>query len=140
MTAYSIPTGNPTTVGVIAVTYQLRITKIEVVANSSPWLNIFRYTSAGLSGGSSVTPVPMRQGAPAATATAKSGASATGTGTLILTRGAGSIDYQWPFDLLISPGSGLFLVGAVSSGSTTVSGSLGSVTLYFEEPRLTRSF
>lgn len=110
----------------------------------------YRYSGGVASSGTSVTPLPLRQGSAAASATSRVGSSVSITGTQALIaypsgQGSGSggstnLNYQFPFDLTVTPGS----VFALSTGTITLDGVpsanniSGSIRLnvYFEELRL----
>lgn len=131
-----------------AVTYEIRVVRVEVENDDYEFnaasgaydyypltTDIFRYTSGTPSGGTAVTPSPLRQGAPAATATSWSGATApAGTATTVGRNFAGSPSIgTWdpPGDLTLSLGAVLFLPtpGTITQGAA-------SYQIYFEELRL----
>lgn len=138
-------------------TFQVRIARVEFNGNNNGLLgsgtiifitySLGAYTSSTLSGGTIVTPLAMRSGAPAALATVKSGATATGTfSTLHLeTNSAVNSDpstaayelvqlnstYTPAFDLILSAGS-VFTVGA----ATNIAANTLNIVVYFEELRL----
>jgi hypothetical protein len=103
------------------------------------------YPSSVLSGGSTVTPVPLRSGAAAATTIAKSGATISGSSMVLreaYQKGGGgnaaaalNDAYTPPFDVILKAGATLWVTSSFSGsggGDTTV-------TFYFEELHLARS-
>lgn len=117
------------------------------VANPASWTfgNKARRNIGGTaSGGTLITPTPMRQGAAAASATCRYGIATTSGGTSAFINalpdvpypGGGFNSYVWPQDLVISPGSMLVVsFPATWTGSATTT-LLTSATLYFEELKL----
>lgn len=144
-------TGVPS-LGVLAGTYPVRIAQIEfygvyAAGGTSPATSVatsvYNCTGASFSGGTTITPVPMRGGAPASTATAKySYSSMSGTKsflTIITAGGAGSATtstYTFPFDYIIPPGNAI----DVSAQGTLSSQYAWAVAVYYEELRLAWSF
>lgn len=134
-------------VGIRAVSYPLRVQRIEASPSSaSEYLNVYRYASAtSLTGGVSITPVPMREGSDPATAAARAGTCTTSGATVstismsgtpsYLTNNAGvSGSYEFPFELIVKPGSGLFVVSQTTAGAVQGAGSVyGFITVFFEE-------
>lgn len=111
--------------------------------------SVYRNTGGSASGGTTVTPTPLRSDATAASTTARWGSAVSISGTqtyvyspLPLTGSnttAASNTYKFPSDFIISPGAvfsfatgGIF--GTGSSGAT-INGTV-QVQLYFEELRL----
>lgn len=128
--------------------YELKIARIEVVTYGAVEMGFggnlitSRSVGASLSGGSSLTPVPMRQGSPDASATARFGAvSVSGTTTFLSQQWIANtslVGYEFPFDLTVYPGSAAVVTlapnGTDSSGNPVVTSVL--LTVYFEELRL----
>ena len=141
--------GSPT-LGVAAGTYPVRIVRIEffgaqgIPPNSTPaYAYVYNYTGASFSGGTTITPVPMRGGAPPSTATAKYGyTSLSGTKsflTIISTgggSGASTTSYTFPFDYILPPGSALSTDGQITLNTSVA----WAVAIYYEELRLASSF
>lgn len=110
-------------------TYQMRIAKIEIASSTAGTWVISKYTGISFSGGTAITPLAMREGAPATTATSKQGATVSGTQALLTSQSiaaTSSASYQFPFDMIISPGNGLWINGV----------NFVSVSVYFEDLRL----
>lgn len=158
MTAYAavyLGGGTATTlangIGILANTYQIKINRVEMFGPGSTAadMNLYRYAGASISGPATITPVPMRQGGPATTVTAKAGnySSVSGSATPVTLSGTGSAlhteriasgaatsgNYAFPYDLIISPGSG-FLVSLANNQYVT------TLAVYYEELRLAYSF
>lgn len=145
MTAYALQAagaGTIGTLGIIAGTKQLRLAQVKSL-NGNQYINIWRYSGAGLSGGSTVTPFPMRQGGPALSGvTAQVNATISGTGSLVYAEAAGTFkEYSPPFDLIIAPGSALFVVHASAPGGTTSAATMPTfMGIYCEALGLAYSF
>lgn len=155
MTAYaaSFTTSVSPASGILTITpgatYQVRVARIEVsapgvtIAGAPTVIAMKVYPSSTPTGGTTLTPLPMRGGAPASTATVKSGASISGTNVVLHQEGAtdsGGVGssrdinttYSSPFDLILSSGSALSL----SFDSPYGSGWTWTLVVYFEELRL----
>jgi hypothetical protein len=153
MTAYVANTGvsSSGSLTVTPVSSEIRIAQVSFNSadggtGSGNTIQCSTYLVGGTSGGTAVTPLPMRQGAPAATATSKSGATWTSiTNVLSVVTGSGptltytdgttgyytttvSGAWQPPFDLIISPGTTLY---AQANGNSGV-----FLFIHFEELRL----
>src|ERR1700756_1973050 len=76
--------------GVLAVSFPVKIARVEVWAGGIAYVTISKNTSASLSGGSTISSIPLRGGAPTATAVAKSGCTITGTSTFLTKFTAGN--------------------------------------------------
>lgn len=111
-------------VGVKAGTYPIRIATIAAPTSGAGGYFIYLVSSITLSGGTSVTPVPLRAGAPASTATCQVGA-ATVSGSSLSLDVATSAAWTPAFDLIVAPGAGI---------KVTV-GASAYVIFYFEEIR-----
>lgn len=159
MTAYvAVGTGTSgAEVSITPVSNEIRIaqvvfTGVDNLDNNPFWgTGVVSSYSSGVSGGTSITCSPLRQGASAATSTAKQG-GITGSGTQNLVYsdvGSGattqwnngtttffnnsySLTFQPPFDFIISPGAALLAVGTIGSPSTSTT----KVFVFFEELRL----
>ena len=162
MTAYLIAyegfssagTPPPVIFDILPVTYPVRIAKIDVFAFGSTGIFIYSYSGAGLSGGTTVTPFPLRGGvaSPACTAIVKTGATISGTQTLVdvmwagtngisqgpygavTTYQQGSNTFQAGYDLIIPIGSALRVQFSTSTNIAV------SESIYFEEVRPFLSF
>lgn len=151
MTSYSAivtVTGATASLSLKAVTYQMRIVSIEttqlngVTSQSFPVFSVTKYNTATQSGGSTVVPGVLREGAAAALASVKSGATTSGSSsftihkeTNILAIQAGiNPGYKIPFDVIVNPGSAL--VAAITGANTD---QISTVTVFFEELHLARS-
>lgn len=138
-------------IGVLAVTYPIRVSRVEFyggLAGSSPsppttvvtFVN--NISGAGFSGGTSITPLPMRGGAPPSTATSKYGYTSSGTKVFLAPISAGggagptSSNYSFPFDYIVPPGSAV----DVSQAGSLTSSYTWMVAIYYEELRLAWSF
>lgn len=123
MTAYVVYAGS-TSSSLLVVSYQIRLARVEAVGLStgSPTLTVTRYTGGSVSGGSLVTPAPMRSGAPASACVARS-APSTPSGTAVIIFSTIGTVWEPTFDVLMSPGTIIY----VSANSV--------VTLYYEEQR-----
>lgn len=138
--------------GVIAGTYPCRIARIEITCGFGAFYEVLNYSGAAFSGGTTVTPLPLRGGAPATTATAKSSMTMTGTATLITAPHVGTtqvsgttttgvpetLAYDFPFDYIIPTGSGIYVTNLPFNSST--SPTINSLAIYYEELRLSWSF
>lgn len=134
------------------VSYEIRIIRFEYglvglnfgvsggTATLTPVTGI-RYTTGTASGGTAITPSPLRQGSATASATSRYGTvSSTGTQVRVaqmtpipwtdVPSGAG---YDFPLDVTVSPGS--VMMFALSSYHSTGTMQIG-LTAYFEELRL----
>lgn len=162
MTAYSLigsVTGSGTGytvnygMGLLAVTYPLRIVSVQlvliggIIGEGFAGAEIGGATSASLSGGSAITPVPTIQGAPPSTASARGGSpgitiSGTTTALTAINANAGNApaSFEFPTDYILSPGSALWASANINESDITGSGqiatSTGLITFYFEELRL----
>lgn len=154
MTAYAAcgtfgPSTGGVAIGVLAGTYPCRIARVELWANFERSQTVTNYSGASFSGGTTVTPLAMRGGAPATTATVKISASMSGTATTITAVSAGSFgntgtttygipgasNYSFPFDYIVPPGSAIYM------GNNVVDTQWSSIlTIYYEELRLSWSF
>lgn len=162
MTAYVATTSfsfNGSTTASLAVragTFEMKINKVDFgitvqntgsvggVGGMGP--SIKRFSSGTISGSTSVTPQPLRQGSLATTATARGvTVSVSGSGTLIATAagltasadpgfGFANSTYEPPFDFTVSPG-GVFQV-VVDCGANGTTSATGTITAYYEELRL----
>lgn len=153
MTAYIISGSGATVTLTVApgTDYPVRIAKIEVggydfqtvssggYVGASVGYGSGVYTGGVLTGGTAITPLPMRSGSPAATATARSGGSVSGTFVDIhaeeqvqYAAGAASAalnsTYSPAFDLILESGSTFYL--SAFSGT-----SVDCAAIYFEELR-----
>jgi hypothetical protein len=103
-------------------------------------LNIYRVAGATLTGGTVLTPAPIRDGAGAASATARwNPTSVSGTSTLVITRpdvAAKPWSFQFAADFLIAPGDAVYVTSTNNSGSTS---NASSFSLLFDEYHLARS-
>lgn len=154
MTAYSVvSTVSGAGLGYMAVTpvsYEIKIPQIQFTGSwydgVSNTQSVFTATvsyGTGITttGGASVTPTPLRQGAVAATATAKTGitsVSSLGNNTADYANVGGSVsfNYQPPFDFIVHPGSVLivsFLSSLAPSGGIVLD---MACSVFFEELRL----
>ena len=128
--------------------FPVKLRRIDAWADGESWYYIYNYSGMSVSGGTSITPVPIRGGAPTATATVKAGGTASGTSSLLTTMNSGSssfviigtghtIEYapgnsQWatPFDYIIPVGSGVSVAMQVPTNL------ISTTTFYWEELRL----
>lgn len=117
------------TLAVVAVTWPIRIIRADLAIAGQ--LQVTRVTGASLSGGTAVTPSPMRQlpGVPAALSTSKNGATVSGTSNDL---GTYPTTYQPATDLFIGVGSAF---------TALVPGTLASsnVEIIYEEVHLART-
>lgn len=129
-------------VAVKAATYPMRISKIEAyyqiaTVGAQPALyTISNYAGATLSGGSVVTPFPLRGGVTAAAGSARggSGTSVSGTSTFLTEFSAPVFtvsSYQFPFNYILNPGSAIFVTTG-GSGGTPITWMLA---VFYEELR-----
>lgn len=147
MTQYSIfstETGND--MGLKAVTYPIKIARIDIyndIEGEALGVDLELHTGSTLSGGSSLTIIPMRDGSPSATASARVGSlsysgvtqtltnlviSATSTGQLGFSTSVGQSSIQPVLDLVIEPNTVFSIAGFVNGQS--------GATVYFEELRI----
>jgi hypothetical protein len=128
-----------------AGSYEMKIARIDIGAQDASGdgdviqPQISRYINSNPTGGSALTPQPLRQGAPSATATCRAGQlTVPGTGVILASLPdipSGSQAYEPPFDCTVSPGSlihvyiGWHLIGGGSIITAVVN-------VYFEELRL----
>jgi hypothetical protein len=163
MTAYvfGASSSTQTCVSIAPVSFETRIAQVVMSGQDgntsgdlAPYIATcyVSYYTGGTSGGTSGTPAPLREGAPASTAVAKGGVSITGVGTavpvyaqsasgpsLTLQTGGSLPDYvssfsatfQPPFDLILSPGSALLVEVQFGSSAGFI-----DVFVFFEELRL----
>jgi hypothetical protein len=150
-----------TTISVSPVSYEVKILTLEYsmrnslsTTGSGPaawgYPQLYRYNSGTASGGSSLTPAPLRNGTAAASTTSRQGNNVSISGTQLFlgeTSYVGAVNvypqagnYTFPADVTVSPGSVFALsirIGAADgqSSSSTVSGSI-RLKVYFEELRL----
>lgn len=141
-------------------TYQVRIARIEFCATNTATIagnstislsyGLAVYPSATLSGGSTVTPVRMLAGSPAAAATLKSGGTITGTGftlhtetnigtnsdsTNSITTSAQLVSNYTPAtELIVANGSIVSVVASATVAATSL-----TLVVYFEEIRTPRT-
>lgn len=158
MTAYVVSAGIQS-VALYPGSFEIRIAQILYTGEDSgdaggtqvgtAYANSYSGGATGNGTTTSITPGPLRQGAPAATATAKYAGSFTGSGTntslfFQVGGGPGSVSYANPnipeysssfavtftppFDLILSPGSAL-VTEAIFPGSV-------AIYIFFEELRL----
>lgn len=133
-------------------TYQIRVARVEVnglITGGSQFMSyqVLVYPSNAATSGSTITPLPMRAGSPAATAVAKSNPTISGTSYQLHSEilGGSPVDalgnavyagmnssYSSPFDLILSSGSTIVVQGvSIAAGTAPM-----SVVIYFEELRL----
>lgn len=167
MTAYVINyNGTPATIinyDFLPVTFAIRLARVDVYSTAGLSVALETVSGASLSGGSAVTPIPLRGGAasPACTATVKVGATLTPTpnfatdmvgeinvgqngiataGTLTYTTySPGSGSYTAGYDLIIPVGSAFRIAILGYSGGSSFAGAT-NMTAYFEEVRPFLSF
>ncbi len=137
--------------GVLAGTYPVRISKIEfwgsrVVGGTTGtqivYASVTHCAGASFSGGTSITPLPMRGGAPPSTATVKYGySSVSGTKSFLTIISTGSpgpsgspstANYTFPFDYILAPGSAI----DVNGGGTLDNTYNWAINIFYEELRL----
>jgi hypothetical protein len=137
-------------IGVLAGTYPIRIARVEFwgyAQNSTGAVavntQVNNVAGASFTGGTAITSLPMRGGAPPSTATVKygySGMGGTRTYLTILTAGGsagGSLSsYTFPFDYIVPPGGAI----DVASSGTLTNQFAWCVIIYYEELRLAWSF
>lgn len=125
MTAYIISQvystiGGSTSIGLKANTLPIRMLRIEGSANTYNMLSTTtRYITSSFSGGTTLSPSPLRDGAPATTATAKLNATASGTAQGLTGQGIGALSsysYQFGSDMILAPGNIVLFSGFVSGG------------------------
>jgi hypothetical protein len=110
---------------------------------------VYRNNGGSASGGTAITPSPLRHSAAAASATSRVGTGTTVSGTpvfLTATPNFGNItfplsaNYAFPYDVTVAPGSS-FLFSIVTrvndggSGGATITATV-RIAMYFEELRL----
>jgi hypothetical protein len=146
-------TASHTSAGLVAVTagsFELKLTRIEawtapvITVSGDFWAGdvtapISRYSGAA-SGGTAITPLPMRQGAPPSTATGRYANPLTVGGTSSLLAGfytgaTATSSYDFPLDVTISPGSSIVVQPYL--GTTSGNSYEALIVIYFEELRLT---
>jgi hypothetical protein len=151
-------------IGVKPVTYPVRIAKLDLTSLGIVTPSIYHYKTSSLSSGATVTPLPLRGGAPASTVICKSAltpANISGTPTLIALLSAGGVhsigvdaggaqelvadwgsgSYTFPFDYIVAVGDAFVCAVSTSAGSGSSSpATAGYLTIYFEELRLSWSF
>lgn len=116
-----------------STTYQMKLARVELVAGVAGTYTVSMYAGISFSGGTSVTPFALRQGAAATTATFKQGATVSGTQSVLTSKAiaaSGADTYTPAFDLILNPGSGIWVSGV----------NFVSVSIYFEDLHLARSF
>jgi hypothetical protein len=134
VSGYIVAVGANATLSIAPVTYAIRIGAIQAYYFSTTAagnLSTYKYSPSTLSGGSAVTPIPLRDGAAAALATVKSGATPSGTqrqlsGLVVPPNGQASTKFV--YDLIIQPGSVFHVTSTTASGD-----------IQFEEFHLARS-
>lgn len=92
----------------------IRIVGAQIDNSGAPILQNYFYLSwgtTGLTGGTALTPVPLRPNAPASTATGRVGSGAAVSG--------GSSDFIGPYAILCPAGGGSFPSGTYFAQSTT---------------------
>ena len=134
------------TVAITPVTYQIRIAKIEAYIGGSyssvfPEFKVSKYLGGSVSGGTTVTPRPLRDGAPSSSATVKSGVTPSGTLSQIVdqTNVSGSLSYQFTFDCILSPGVSVFYASMAGGTDAGGGGYIASLLITYEELHLARS-
>lgn len=145
MTAYAMMGTSGGNIAIKAVNYEVRILHAEfqnLVQNSTSgwliiWSDINVCTGATLSGGTAVTPAPMRGGSTAASAQCKSGSVSVSWATMSAvshTMSTAPTFSTWdpPADIILAVGSALYIAGA--SGNITNDNL--TINVYFEELRL----
>jgi hypothetical protein len=143
-------------IGIKPNTYEMRFTQLVAANIGTNYIEIdfYRQTGSTLSGGSAVTPTPLRDGAQPCSATARYGASLTVSGTALPlflvyensasgsvsyyggleSESAGAVTGSSPLPITVAPG-GVFYV-TFSSAYTLYT----YVTIFFEELRLQGSY
>lgn len=129
-------------------TFPVRIARFEVWANGQLTAAPSHVTSAHVTGGTAVTPMALRGGAPASTASVTTGATVSGTQHIMSILSAGSTqftiigtshtntytpgtsNYTWPFDYILIPGEA-FTVSLSAFNFLSI-----YATIYYEELRL----
>lgn len=116
-------------------------------------MNFYRVTGVTTQAGTVVATPAVRQGSPAATAVSKFDTTSTppSGGTAVVgtlserivppntAPGTGQ-PYQWPSNLIILPGSALYIYGTYGTGAGNPQSYYVYVNLFFEELRLSWSF
>jgi hypothetical protein len=128
------------TLAIAPVTWQVRIVRAEIttaVITGSVAFTFTKFIGSSLSGGATVTPIALRDGANPSTATVKSAATASGTSKLIISQPFATAynTYATASDLVIAPGN-TFQIGFGGTGS--VSGA-NNLVIEYEEWHLARS-
>lgn len=143
------------------VSFEIRIISLEygfqsVGTTSGTFIavtrpSVFRCTGSTTSGGSSVPPIAMRQGAPTPSATSRFGpVSVSGTAvyvtnvpplsvgntTTVLSADPTATTYSFPSDFTIAPGSVFSFQTYFSVGGSGTIGGDFRMAIYFEELRL----
>lgn len=154
-TSYDVGSGIGTYVQSLALqnssVYNVRVARVDYVWGSSGsgvYVDIARYEGSSISGGTSFAPLPLRQGAVATAVTCRSrvltigssttqGSAVTVTGTQkLLTKmvpKASELNaWEPPADLLLSPGSALYLTSAFANATGTNTYFINAI-IYFEE-------
>lgn len=154
--SYDAATGNSSWAQSLALRnsslFNVRIARIDYTFTTSTgavYLNLSRFEGSSISGGVSVTPNPLRQGATPTGVTCRcrmltitsggnsQGSAVTVTGTQkLLTNLVGvsgqSATWEPPFDLLVSSGSSVyFATGQANASGTTIW--CNNIIVYFEE-------
>jgi len=125
-----------------ANTNPLKIVSVTAYGGSpSGWTdvvwNLSRFTGSSPTGGTTLTPFSLRDGAPATTATSRySITGITGTESVIVSSFASGdlVVYTPPFELTIAPGNALFY------GTTSGSGNIYIIEIVYEELRVPGSY
>lgn len=130
---------------VVATSFPIRIANIDGIyrgGGSSGGIYFFVHyvQNASPSGGSSVVPLPLREGGPASTANVTARPTSTGgTSNLMNLQSIKSFgdvaSYKFPLDLIIAPGGGLYAYTSDVSNPHT-----STCLVYFEELRLSWSY
>jgi len=141
MTTYVVyaSSGSPATVNEVAikaVSYPVKIARIDVSFSTAGFVTAYRYAGATLTGGSTLTPAALRDGAPASTVSAKSGVTTSGTSTIINSFGSSSGSFSYPFDVIIQPGNALRLNHYQLPAGGGSASPVYLFTVYYEEIRL----
>ena len=142
MTLYvssGIVTGSSSSIsmGVLAVTYQVKLSSIEYIGVNSDIVTISMYSGAGLTSGTSVTPRPLRQSANASAATSRLNPTVSGTQTILRSTQnipTGVQSYQAPADVIVNAGSAIHIL--LTSASIVTN---RYIAMYFDELHLSRS-
>lgn len=106
------------------ITDSIKIVRVEYLAANSA--DVTRFASSTTTGGTALTPVPMRDGSAASTVLARVNPTAiSGTPSYFVPNGQAGSPFTPVLDLVVAPGSVFALVG----------GSLSYVSIYYEEIR-----